>query len=70
VPDLICLVDEDTAEPLTTEILRYGLRAVVLGIPAPEQLTTEAALAVVGPAAFGYPEVPYVPLPGVYGQRT
>jgi uncharacterized protein len=70
VPDLICLVDEDTAEPLTTEILRYGLRAVVLGIPAPLQLTTDVALAVVGPAAFGYPDVPYIPLPGVYGQRT
>ena len=35
VPDLICIVDQDTAEPITTEIVRYGLRVVVLGIPAP-----------------------------------
>jgi DUF917 family protein len=68
VPDLICLVDEDTAEPVTTEIVRYGLRVVVLGIPAPEMLKTPEALAVIGPAAFGYADVPYVPLPGVFGQ--
>jgi DUF917 family protein len=67
VPDLICLVDEDSAEPITTEIVRYGLRAVVLGIPAPEMLKTPAALAVVGPAAFGYGDVTYTPLPGVFG---
>jgi DUF917 family protein len=68
VPDLICLVDEDTAEPVTTEIVRYGLRVVVLGIPAPEMLKTPEALAVIGPAAFGYADVPYVPLPGTFGQ--
>ena len=67
VPDLICLVDEDTAEPITTEILRYGLRVVVLGIPAPELLKTPEALAVIGPAAFGYPDVEYTPLAGVFG---
>jgi DUF917 family protein len=67
VPDLICLVDTDTAEPITTEVVRYGLRVVVLGIPAPSMLTSSAALAVIGPAAFGYPDVPYVPLPGTYG---
>jgi uncharacterized protein len=70
VPDLICLVDEDSAEPITTEVLRYGLRVVVLGIPAPEMLKTPEALAVVGPAAFGYAEAPYVPLPGVFGQAN
>jgi len=68
VPDLICLVDEDSAEPITTEIVRYGLRVVVLGIPAPEMLKTPEALAVIGPVAFGYLDVQYVPLPGAYGQ--
>jgi DUF917 family protein len=67
VPDLICLVDEETAEPITTEIVRYGLRVAVLGIPAPAQLKTERALKVIGPAAFGYQEVEYVALPGVFG---
>jgi uncharacterized protein len=65
-PDLICLVDETTAEPVTTEVVRYGLRVVVIGIPAPELLRTEQALGFVGPRAFGY-DVPYRPMPGVYG---
>ena len=67
VPDLICLVDADSAEPITTEVARYGLRVVVLGVPAPAMLRTPEALAAVGPAAFGYRDVPYVPLPGRYG---
>jgi hypothetical protein len=67
VPDLICLVDQETAEPVTTEVVRYGLRIVVLGIPAPTLLRTPEALAVVGPQAFGYRDVVYRPLPGLYG---
>jgi DUF917 family protein len=39
----------------------------VVGIPAPELLKTPEALAVVGPGAFGYPEVEYTPLAGVFG---
>lgn len=67
VPDLICLVDSDTGEPLTTEVVRYGLRATVIGIPAPLQLRNERALQSVGPAAFGYTDISYLPLAGVYG---
>ncbi len=67
VPDLICIVDIDSAEPITTEIVRYGLRVAVLGIPAPDLLKTPQALDVIGPAAFGYPDVPYAPIPGRYG---
>ncbi|HEU5430394.1 MAG TPA: DUF917 domain-containing protein [Thermomicrobiales bacterium] len=67
VPDLICIVDSDSAEPITTEIVRYGLRVAVLGIPAPDLLKTPQALAVIGPAAFGYRDVLYAPLPGRYG---
>jgi DUF917 family protein len=70
VPDLICLVDIDTGEPITTEVLRFGLRTAVLGIPAPEALKTEKALEVIGPAAFGYPDVPFLPLNGTYGVGT
>jgi DUF917 family protein len=66
VPDLICLVDLATGEPVTTEVVRYGLRVAVLGIPAPGLLKTPEALAVIGPAAFGYADVEYRPLPGRY----
>jgi uncharacterized protein len=66
VPDLICIVERDSAAPVTTEVLRYGLRVAVLGIPAPLILKTPIALAAVGPAAFGYDE-PYRELAGTYG---
>lgn len=61
VPDLITLVDSDRGTPITTEVVRYGLRATVIGIPAPSQLTTDQALKYVGPRAFGYNR-PYRPL--------
>ncbi len=70
VPDLICIVDQDTAEPVTTELLRYGLRVSVLLMPAPDLLKTAAALKVVGPEAFGYDQITYRPMEGVYGLKA
>ena len=68
-PDLICIVTEEEGEPVTTEALRYGTRVAVITVPAPPQLKSEAALAVVGPRAFGY-DVAFSPLPGgVIGLR-
>jgi DUF917 family protein len=69
VPDLICIVDAETAEPITTELLRYGLRIEVLGIPAPDALKSEPAMRNVGPAAFGYKDVEFVPLPGYFANK-
>ncbi len=67
VPDLICLLETETGEPITTEQLRYGLRVTVLGIPCTDQFRTPVALKVVGPAAFGYPDVTYIPMPKTPG---
>jgi uncharacterized protein len=61
VPDLITLVDSERGTPVTTEVIRYGLRVSVIGIPAPQQLTTAQALQHVGPAAFGY-DLSWTPL--------
>lgn len=69
VPDLITLVTEDDGEPVGTEVLRYGLRVAVLGIPCTPQLQSERALESVGPRAFGY-DVDYVPLPGRWPGRV
>ena len=69
VPDLICIIDAETAEPITTELLRYGLRIEVIGIPAPEALKSDAAMRSVGPAAFGYNDVEFVPLPGHFANK-
>ena len=55
------IVAADNAEPVGTELLRYGYRVAVLALPAHPLLRTPEALAVVGPRAFGY-DVDYVPL--------
>ena len=56
VPDLICVLDSETAEPITTEALRYGQRVTVMAVSVPELMRTPEALAVFGPAAFGLDE--------------
>ncbi len=63
VPDMICIVTDETGEPVTTEVLHYGTRVAVLAVPGAAELKTPAALKVVGPEAFGY-DVPFTPLPG------
>jgi DUF917 family protein len=63
VPDLICIVDHETAEPITTEGLRYGQRVRVLGISTPALMRTPDALRAFGPSAFGLTE-PFVPVEG------
>lgn len=64
VPDLVVVLDADTGLPITTELLRYGQRVAVIGLPCHPLLRTPEALAVIGPAAFGFPEIPYRPLAG------
>ncbi|MEW1956005.1 DUF917 domain-containing protein [Kineococcus sp. NPDC059986] len=53
VPDLICVLDEQTGEPITTEGMRWGQRVVVVAISTPPIMRTPEALAVFGPRAFG-----------------
>jgi uncharacterized protein len=60
VPDLICVLDSETAEPITTEELRYGQRVSVMAVRVPEIMRTPEALAVWGPQHFGF-DVAYVP---------
>jgi hypothetical protein len=55
VPDLIIVLDSDTAEPVTTEEIRYGFRVSVLVAPCDPRWRTEAGLELVGPRYFGYP---------------
>ena len=62
-PDLICMLDFETSEPITTEGLAYGQRVRVLGLPCADGWKRDGMLDVVGPAAFGY-DVDYVPLKG------
>jgi DUF917 family protein len=61
VPDLISILDRETAEPITTENLKYGQRVKVVGASVPPIMRSERALEVWGPRAFGFDE-PFVPI--------
>lgn len=56
VPDLICILDSETAEPITTEALKYGQRVKVMAVSVPPIMRTPEALKVFGPQAFGLDE--------------
>lgn len=61
VPDLVCVLDVDTAEAIPTERLRYGQRVDILGVRVPPIMRSPQALEVFGPRAFGL-LAQYVPL--------
>ena len=61
VPDLICIMDSETAEPITTEKLRYGQRINVMAVSVPKIMRTREALEVFGPKCFGFDE-PFTPI--------
>jgi DUF917 family protein len=56
VPDLISILDRESGEPLTAEMLRYGQRVKVLGYSADPMLRRPESLAVLGPRQFGLDE--------------
>jgi DUF917 family protein len=61
VPNLICVLDADTAEPITTEELRYGQRVTIMAVAVPPIMRTPEALEVWGPKHFGL-NVPFIPM--------
>lgn len=54
VPDLICIFNEKTKEPVTNPYFEKGMEVAVVVLPAPEEWTTERGLEVFGPKSFGY----------------
>ena len=68
-PDLIAVLDSETAQPITTEALRYGMRAAVMAIPCAPQWREPAALALVHPRYFGY-DIDYVPVEERHGNEV
>lgn len=53
-PDLLCLLDSVSGEAIGTETVRYGQRATVVALPAPDILRSPEGIEHVGPRAFGY----------------
>ncbi|MEL6203694.1 MAG: DUF917 domain-containing protein [Pseudomonadota bacterium] len=53
-PDLICLLDLETGQPITTEQMAYGYRVIVFGLPCDPKWRSDHGLELVGPRYFGY----------------
>ena len=60
-PDLITVLDAETGMPITTEGLKYGMRVVILGMPADQKWRTTRGIETVGPKYFGY-DYEYTPI--------
>ena len=60
VPDLISVLDSQTATAISTETLRYGQRVTILAWPCDPLWRTPRGLEIAGPRAFGY-DIDYVP---------
>lgn len=56
VPDIIAVLDRETAEPLTAEMLRYGQRVKVIGYSAAPIMRRPECLDVWGPRCHGLDE--------------
>lgn len=61
VPDLITVLDYETAAPINAERLRYGQRVTVLAVGCPNYYRQPAALRVVAPGCFGF-DIDFTPV--------
>lgn len=60
-PDLICVLESKTGEPITNPNCKKGMNISVVGFQAPKQWRTTKGLEVLGPRYFGF-DAPYVPI--------
>lgn len=56
VPDIIAILNAETAVPITNETLKYGQRVRIIAVGVPDIMTSDAALQQFGPPAFGLTE--------------
>jgi hypothetical protein len=61
VPDIITVLDSESAEAISTERLKYGQRVTVIAFPCDPIWRSEPGLELAGPRAFAY-DVDYVPV--------
>jgi DUF917 family protein len=69
VPDLITVLDIETAEAIATERIRYGQRVTVIAFACDPVWRTERGITATGPRAFGY-EFDFQPVEELAGART
>lgn len=60
-PDLVCLVDTETFNPVPTDALKYGKRVLVIGLKCYPLWRSEQGIELVGPRYFGI-DTDYIPL--------
>jgi uncharacterized protein len=68
-PDLITVLDSETADAIATEVIRYGQRVTVIAFPCDPVWRTERGIAVAGPRAFDY-DFDYLPVEELAGARA
>jgi hypothetical protein len=61
VPDIISVLDSQSAEAISTERVRYGQRVTVIAFPCDPIWRTTRGLELAGPRHFGY-DLDYVPV--------
>jgi uncharacterized protein len=61
VPDLITVLDSETADAISADRVRYGQRVVVIAFGCDPVWRTERGIAAAGPRAFGY-DFDFVPV--------
>ena len=61
VPDLITVLDSETADAVSADRIRYGQRVVVIAFGCDPVWRTERGIAAAGPRAFGY-DFDFVPV--------
>jgi len=66
VPDLITVLDSETAGAIATERIAYGQRVTVIAFGCDPVWRTEEGIVVAGPRAFGY-EFDYLPVEELAG---
>jgi uncharacterized protein len=60
-PDLICMFNMDSGEPIANPYYWKGMRIIVIALPAPKEWTTERGLEVFSPRSFGF-DIDYTPM--------
>jgi DUF917 family protein len=69
VPDLITVLDSETADAIATERIRYGQRVTVIAFACDPVWRTENGIAATGPRTFGY-DFDYKPVEELAGATT
>jgi hypothetical protein len=68
-PDLICVLDEASGQPVTNPNVEEGSRLAIIGVPAPAAWRIPEGLATFGPRSVGL-DVDYAPLEDRLGSRA